>query len=271
MTNPAYYLTIPQPCHEDWTRMTPTEQGRFCQSCRKEVMDFSSMAPAAILQLIRQAPSGSVCGRIPAQVLEESRRQAETAAAGPHWPQLRGAWRWLAAVGLPLLAASPLLARTLPPASAAVAPGPRSRPVTLRLRMYDPATGLGLGFAQVQLWRADALLLTTQAEADGTAQLQLPATAPDSLRLVVQVPGYRVADELLEEHNIYGTLTIPMQRGAVQLPVIRKEVEAPQTHRAEWSGGITSVMVLQASPAQRIAQVPKRLFWWLRQRVRKNR
>lgn len=74
MTNSAYYLAIPQPCHEDWTRMTPTERGRFCQACRKEVLDFTDMAPADILRLIRQAPGGSVCGRIPAQVLEESRR-----------------------------------------------------------------------------------------------------------------------------------------------------------------------------------------------------
>ncbi|WP_044001426.1 hypothetical protein [Hymenobacter swuensis] len=268
MTKSAYYLAIPQPCHEDWTHMTPTERGRFCQSCRKEVLDFTDMAPADILHVIRQAPGGSVCGRIPAHVLDESRRQAETAAAELYWPQLRNARRWLATLGLPLLAASPLLARALPPAPTAVAPAARSRPATLRLRVYDPATGQGVGFAQVQLWRADALLLTTQAEADGSAQLPLPAS--DSLRLVVQVPGYRVVDELLEESGLHSTLAVPVQRGAVQLPLVRKEVEAPQTHRAEWSGGISSVMVMQPSPAQRVAQAPKRLFWWLRQRLRKN-
>ncbi|RSK42183.1 hypothetical protein [Hymenobacter perfusus] len=273
MANAAYYLAIPQPCHEDWRQMTSTQQGRFCQACRKEVLDFTDMAPADILHVIRQATDGSVCGRIPAQVLEESRRQAEAAVAGPnwsHWPQLRSARRWLAAVGLPLLAASPLLARALPPAPATVAPGPRSRPATLRLRVYDPATGQGLGFAQVQLWRADALLLTTQAEADGTAQLPLPSAASDSLRLVVQVPDYRVADELLEEHSLHGTLAIPMQRGAMQLPVVQKAVEAPQMHRMEWSGGISSIVIYEPTPVQRVAQAPKRLFWWLRQRLRKN-
>lgn len=176
----------------------------------------------------------------------------------------------MAALGLPLLATSSLLARALPPAPAAVAPAARSQPATLRLRVYDPATGQGLGFAQVQLWRADALLLTTQAEADGTTQLPLPAAASDSLRLVVQVPGYRVVDELLEEMSLHGILAIPMQCGAVQLPVVRKEVEAPQMHRTEWAGGISSVMVMQVSPAQRVVQAPKRLFWWLRQRIRKD-
>ncbi|MET4107059.1 hypothetical protein [Hymenobacter sp. UYP22] len=271
MANSSYYLTIPQPCHEDWQLMTPTERGRFCQACRKEVLDFTDMAPADILHIVRQAPGGSVCGRIPAQVLAESRRHAEATVAGlnwPYWPQLRNARRWLAALGLPLLAASPLLARALPPAPAAVAPAARSRPATLQLRVYDPATGQGLGFAQVQLWRAGAQLLSMQAEADGTARLTVPAT--DSLRLVVQVPGYRVVDELLAEHSLHGTLAVPMQRGAVQLPVVRKEVEAPQMRQQSWSGGISSVMMVQPSPAQRVVQAPKRLFWWLRQRVRKQ-
>jgi len=36
-------LSIPEPCHENWHQMTPTEQGRFCNACSKEVVDFSMM------------------------------------------------------------------------------------------------------------------------------------------------------------------------------------------------------------------------------------
>jgi hypothetical protein len=32
---------IPVPCSADWSLMTPTEQGRFCRQCEKEVFDYS--------------------------------------------------------------------------------------------------------------------------------------------------------------------------------------------------------------------------------------
>ena len=35
-------LSIPQPCIQDWDKMTPTEQGRYCSSCNKTVVDFSN-------------------------------------------------------------------------------------------------------------------------------------------------------------------------------------------------------------------------------------
>ena len=31
-------LSIPEPCHENWQQMTPTEQGRYCNACAKEVV-----------------------------------------------------------------------------------------------------------------------------------------------------------------------------------------------------------------------------------------
>ncbi len=55
-------LAIPEPCHENWDKMTATQQGRFCLSCQKEVIDFSVMTDAEILDYISTA-SSSTCGR----------------------------------------------------------------------------------------------------------------------------------------------------------------------------------------------------------------
>ncbi|WP_396596188.1 carboxypeptidase-like regulatory domain-containing protein [Dokdonia sp. R86516] len=54
-------ITIPKPCHEDWTAMTPTEQGKHCAVCSKEVVDFTSQTTT---QLRDRIVSGdSICGR----------------------------------------------------------------------------------------------------------------------------------------------------------------------------------------------------------------
>lgn len=55
-------LHIPQPCHESWNNMTPKEQGRFCGSCSKIVVDFSVMTDRQMLEYFSNY-SGSTCGR----------------------------------------------------------------------------------------------------------------------------------------------------------------------------------------------------------------
>lgn len=54
---------IPEPCHEDWTQMTPVEQGRFCAACQKCVVDLTEKTPHQISE-IYQANEGNVCGRM---------------------------------------------------------------------------------------------------------------------------------------------------------------------------------------------------------------
>jgi CarboxypepD_reg-like domain/Secretion system C-terminal sorting domain len=56
-------LQIPEPCHENWNKMTATDKGRFCMSCQKEVIDFSVMSDIEILNYISTA-SKNICGHI---------------------------------------------------------------------------------------------------------------------------------------------------------------------------------------------------------------
>jgi hypothetical protein len=55
-------LNIPEPCQENWQNMTPQEQGRFCGSCQKIVVDFSVMTDKEVLAYFSKA-SQQVCGR----------------------------------------------------------------------------------------------------------------------------------------------------------------------------------------------------------------
>jgi hypothetical protein len=61
-------INIPTPCHEDWGKMSPSEKGRFCDSCHKDVHDFTRMKDEDIIATVAQ-PGANVCGHIhPAQL-----------------------------------------------------------------------------------------------------------------------------------------------------------------------------------------------------------
>jgi hypothetical protein len=60
-----FKISIPQPCHEDWSKMTSVDRGRFCNACQKVVTDFTWMSDAEIIQHLK-ASSANSCGRFTA-------------------------------------------------------------------------------------------------------------------------------------------------------------------------------------------------------------
>ena len=58
-----FQIDIPKPCHESWDKMNPVEQGRFCNSCQKAVVDFTGMSDSQLVAFFKKPSTGSVCGR----------------------------------------------------------------------------------------------------------------------------------------------------------------------------------------------------------------
>ena len=72
------HIEIEKPCHENWTEMTPTEQGAFCQKCQIDVIDFSDREPSEVLELLKQNQGKHLCGRFSkAQLFELNRNYHE--------------------------------------------------------------------------------------------------------------------------------------------------------------------------------------------------
>lgn len=61
MKHPEIEIQIPKPCHEDWNNMSPTEKGKFCNVCTKEVVDFTSKSDEEIIKHFTD--HGNLCGR----------------------------------------------------------------------------------------------------------------------------------------------------------------------------------------------------------------
>ncbi len=95
-----YKIDIPAPCHESWANMSPTEKGRFCNSCEKEVQDFTRMTEAQIILALKREKH--VCGRLTSKQLEKP------------WivPEKKWQVNWGLAIGLSamLLVSYPILA-----------------------------------------------------------------------------------------------------------------------------------------------------------------
>ena len=55
-------ITIPNPCSENWSKMSKTEKCRFCNSCNKQVIDFSKMKNDKIEAYFESNQTDEICG-----------------------------------------------------------------------------------------------------------------------------------------------------------------------------------------------------------------
>ena len=69
-------ITIPEPCHEKWSEMTPVKEGFFCRSCQKNVIDFSNKTENEIYEIINRS-EGKMCGRFTTHQLQNPVRKTE--------------------------------------------------------------------------------------------------------------------------------------------------------------------------------------------------
>ncbi len=62
-------ISIKKPCHENWSDMTPNQQGAFCNKCVKTVVDFSTQSLEEIRDFFAGKQQEKVCGRFEEQQL----------------------------------------------------------------------------------------------------------------------------------------------------------------------------------------------------------
>ena len=63
-------IQIPDPCHEDWSKMKIVRKGRHCLSCTKNVIDFTKMERYEIIEYLLLNKDKSVCGHINKSMLD---------------------------------------------------------------------------------------------------------------------------------------------------------------------------------------------------------
>lgn len=64
-------INIPNPCQEDFSKMTPTERGAFCQKCQTDTFDFRQLSSNQINEIIVKHKGEHICGRFNKSQLDE--------------------------------------------------------------------------------------------------------------------------------------------------------------------------------------------------------
>jgi len=57
-------IQIPDPCSEDFSKMTPTEKGAFCAKCSIDTYDFRHLSNLEINSIIKESKGEHLCGRM---------------------------------------------------------------------------------------------------------------------------------------------------------------------------------------------------------------
>jgi len=71
MNNKRYFLSIDKPCEQEWTAMSQSDDGRFCNHCSKSVVDFTQLTDTQVIKILEQN-SGKLCGRLTQEQLNRT-------------------------------------------------------------------------------------------------------------------------------------------------------------------------------------------------------
>lgn len=89
-----YKISIPSPCSQPWDEMTPENNGRFCHTCEKTVVDFTLWSDKKILAYALQHPG--TCIHVDSKQLKNPARLMPGRNERMAWK------RWLIMAALPL-------------------------------------------------------------------------------------------------------------------------------------------------------------------------
>jgi hypothetical protein len=193
-------LRLDEPCKQKWSEMTPVNNGRYCDSCEKTVIDFSLMTDNEILQFLAEKKTG-FCGQFRASQLD--RPFVETKLNGGA-PRLNSFFAGLAIAG----AAGSLSAQSADTTNAhpvaiidykqqtGALYKPRTAADTndlvLNVTVTDTTNHHGIQYATIQILQGGASY-TAITDSAGNATVTIPfAMLQDTVTMNIRRAGYRI-------------------------------------------------------------------------------
>ena len=207
----ALTLMIPEPCDENFNKMTPVKGGKFCGSCEKTIVDFRTMNDYQILRFYEQN-NGKICGVFKPQQLNRAMPFPLEVAPSKNW-------KTVAALAAGLLFSGGLASQTITPTvgkmtvtTQSIHKGEQQKESTtpnqiIKGRVLDD-TQYGLIGANVII---EGTRIGTTTDFDGFFELIVPANLKE-IEVTVSYTGYEPQTLLFNEK--YG---IPNQSIDIEL------------------------------------------------------
>ena len=196
-------ISIPQPCNENWHKMLPSEKGKFCLSCQKEVIDFSVMSKNDIKKYFKALPK-NVWGRIEAEQLSQINISKSTSYFKPLWfaASLLVLAKGTVAQGNNMVVDSVKPAVEINESMSLNTPkrgASKMAEVVIHGKIIDKETGETLPFVNVEV---KELNIGTSTDFDGKFTLKIPPKDLESVELKISYLGYENYDTIItQEHK----------------------------------------------------------------------
>lgn len=191
---PPMYLTINKPCQKDWNSLSPTEQGKFCTSCQREVIDFAPFSLSEIKQFLEQQ-EGELCGSFYASQMDAFNKRYQP------FPTSSRVKQWAAAAVLTAVVTLPSFGQTntsLPHqetniitsspkiASATTQQSSKAPTIVLSGRVLDPTSKEPLVAAIVWVKGTE---ISSTTDAQGFFSLRVPPSE-EAIAIDISLSGY---------------------------------------------------------------------------------
>lgn len=201
-----FALTVPTPCHEDWNNFTPTQKGKFCGACQKEVIDFTVWTDDEIKQFFKHSGQAT-CGRFKQHQLKIYPEIATTSKTHSAWAAFVA---FLMLLGHETAEAQ--TSTTIPQEEVVKQPKSKSvketNSITVSGVVLDDVDSLGLpGVNIVRKGFTDG----TVTDADGRFELTIPNPQPGEI-LVVSFIGLKTVEVGINPYQHTSNLKIVMQQ-----------------------------------------------------------
>ena len=233
-------LSIPNPCHESWEKMTAIDKGRFCQSCQKEVVNFSLMSDAQILSFFNKN-KGRTCGRFRQDQLDRNILYPK--------PKSQSILK-AAAISAGLIASSSAVSQVCPPHSKSVqtemkhkigeiAPTIASNEKSVQIQglVRDATNDEPIIFANVLIkFENSNEHKGTMTDIDGKFNIEIDSSEKNRAMIEVQYVGYETTNVIVDLHKVPRLVEIKLEESLMMgdmmiVGIIVKETPLAKTKR----------------------------------------
>lgn len=263
----SFEVRIENPCGEDLSKMKPTQRGRFCEACKRDLVDFTKLPDQEIVKIFHQT-NGDVCGWFRPDQLERPLSLPQEGSS-PNYLKYAASMLLTMALGNAVAQEGTVVTPNQMVEIEEVSPPIVTKPFVISGTVTDAVNGEALIMATV---RIDSSSYGVTVDLEGNFSLEIPKEFRErDIKLRVNYLGYEDLTLTLEQLSLESgcqELKLQMNRttlGEVQIVSHVQKIEhyealagVPVLHPREYPIGYYEIKKIRWWQFRKKAQARKR-------------